>query len=197
MSAANIVRIVQTHDASGAPAQQEFVQVVHNVTLSTLGWDAMSFLRALNPTRTTDPLVFLYNDPARGSGWLRLEGFRPADATRIYELVQIDEISRVVGTDPMPKDDLSVGRGALLRSNNPWAFIVLGVVLMLFPAVMWMRSPPSAENVPGYLVMVVLLVLGGAAVLVYGTLRARWWHRARQYAKATGQTLPTELKGGL
>lgn len=197
MTAPNTVRIVQTHDASGAPAPAEYLQTVYNVTASTLGFDAMTFLRPLSPTRTTDPLVFYYTDPGRGSGWLRLEGFAPEDAQRIHELVQIDEISRVVGSDPTPKDDLTVGRGALLRSNNPWAFIVLGAVIALFPAVMWVRSPPAAENVPGYLVMVAIMVILGGVLLVYGIIRARWWHRARRYAKETGQTLPPDLRGGL
>lgn len=197
MQPANIVRIFQTHDSAGMPTPAEFVQTVHNVTASTLGWDAMGFLRQMNPTRTTDPLVFYYSDPARGSGWFRLEGFRPQDAQRIYELVQIEEISRVVGKDPTPKDDLTVGRGALLRSNNPWAFIVLGIVLALFPVFMWVRSPPGPENVPGYLVMVVIMLILGGVVLVYGTVRARWWHKARKYAKDTGQTLPPDLRGGM
>ena len=193
----NTIRIVQTHDAAGAPAPAEFAQIMHNASVNTMGWDVMQFLKPLTPVRTTDPLVYLYTDPARGSGWLRLEGFRPADAARVQELVQLDEVSRAIGEDPIPKDDLAVGRGALLRSNNPWAFIVLGAVVLLFPGVMWLRSPPAPENVPGYLVMAGVLVVLGAGVLVVGILRARWWHRARRHVKSTGQTMPTDLRGGM
>jgi TM2 domain-containing membrane protein YozV len=196
MSAPNTIRVVQTHDASGAESPAEFEQVITNVTASTLGWDAMTFLRPLNPVRTADPLVFTYSDPTRGSGWLRLEGFAPSDATRIHELVQVDEISRAVGADPIPKDDLTLGRGALLRTNNPWFMVVLGIVLALFGFVIFGFPQGNVDRVVST-VLGVLLLIAGLAVTVVGIIRTIWWHRARAYAKSTGQALPPDLKGGL
>ncbi|MET0989048.1 MAG: hypothetical protein ABWY54_00225 [Glaciihabitans sp.] len=196
MTAPNTIRVVQTHDSTGAAAPAEFEQVITNVTASTLGFDAMTFLRPLNPSRTTDPLIFNYADPTRGSGWLRLEGFAPSDAARIYELVQVDEISRVVGKDPIPKDDLTLGRGALLRTNNPWFMIVLGAIIAIFGFVIWGFPQGNVDRVVSA-VLGILLLLTGLAIFVVGIIRTIWWTRARAYAKQTNQTLPPDLKGGL
>lgn len=196
MTQPNTIRVVQTHDAAGAAAPAEFAQVITNATASTLGWDAMTFLRPLNPVRTADPLVFTYSDPARGSGWLRLEGFAPADATRIHELVQVDEISRAVGADPIPKDDLTLGRGALLRTNNPWFMILIGAVLAVFGILIFGFPQGNVDRVVST-VLGVLLLLVGLVITIVGIIRTIWWHRARGYAKQTGQVLPPDLKGGL
>ncbi len=190
------VRILQTHDSAGADAPAEYERVVTNTTASTLGWDAMTFLRPLTPTRTADPLVFSYVDPEQGSGWLRLEGFAPADVQRIGELVQIEEISRVVGHDRIPKDDLTIGRAALLRTNNPWFMLPLGIVIAVM-GVLVAAFPQNGADPVVSAVIGIPLVLTGVAVTVVGIIRTIWWQRARNYAIKTGQTLPPELRGGL
>jgi len=194
----NTVRIVQTHDTHGAEAPAEFERQITNKSWNTLGFVAMTFLRTLNPVRTTDPLVFLYTDPAHGSGWFRLEGFRPEDAQRISGLVQVEEISRVIGYDPVPKDDLtSSARAVVPRSSNPWFALILGAVVTVLGSAIFMDGFGSAGVDMLYLIMGALLAVAGIGLLVAHIIRAVWWHRARAYAKATGQKLPPDLSAGL
>ncbi|MCU1447078.1 MAG: hypothetical protein JWP54_2736 [Cryobacterium sp.] len=110
----------QSHDAAGVPAPAEFLEHLPPAPLPiTVGSSAMRFLAPLTPSRTDRKFAYFYSDPARGSGWLELEGFRPSDAERIHELVRMEEIVRVVGAEPRKNADVAYGNALIFGSNNP------------------------------------------------------------------------------
>ena len=197
LPAANTVRIFQTHNAAGAPEIAEFVEVIRHRTVNTLGSDAMEFLRPLNLTQTEHPGVFFYGDPARGRGWLRLERFRRPDAERIQELVRMEEITRVVGPEPMRPADLAFGNALVLRTNNPYIMFVIALVSVIC-GIATLASLPIASNVAevvGLGSVGGLLILAGSAAAIVGAIRLPWWRRARQHARHQGGSVPPDLTG--
>jgi hypothetical protein len=194
----NTVRIFQTHNAAGAPAPAEYVRVIHHNSVITLGSEAMEFLAPLNPTQTEHPGVFRYTDPANGSGSLRLEEFATSDAARIQELVRMEEINRVVGTEPFRPADLAVGNALVLRTNNPWIMFTFaavsigcGCAALTTP----FRFPLGTGETTAIVLMSVLLMGLGIVLAVRSTIQLRWWRRARQLARAQGGPMPTDLTG--
>lgn len=191
----NTVRIFQTHNAAGAAETAEYVQVIHHRTANTLGSDAMVFLRGMNPTQTEHRGVFLYNDPVRGSGWLRLERFASWDADRIQELVRMEEIARVVGQEPLRPADLSFGNALVLRTNNPWVMFTIAAVTVLCGVGIFSAIPRVASGGTALVIMGILLILVGIAAAVTAAIRLPWWRRARQHARDQGGKMPSDLTG--
>ena len=156
----------------------------------------MRFLAPLNPSRTDREFAYYYSDPARGSGWLELEGFTPGDAERVQELVRMEEIVRVIGPEPRKNADLAVGRALLLRANNPWviiayATVIIGVGLWVLAGTVLNPSNLAAAGV-GLFFAIAFIVLGG--ILVFLTQRrVGWWHRARAEARRGGESMPPDL----
>jgi hypothetical protein len=188
------IRMHQTHDASGVPAPAEFLEHLPTPEfIITIGSATMRFLSPLNPSRSDRDFVYFYSDPARGSGWLELEGFSPADARRVQELVRMEEIVRVVGPEPRKNVDLAVGRPLLIRANNPWIIIaygtaIIGLGLWVFVQV---NDRPALFGV-GLFFSIVFVILGG--ILVFLTQRrVGWWHRARVEARRGGESMPPDL----
>ncbi|PRY69200.1 hypothetical protein B0I08_103408 [Glaciihabitans tibetensis] len=193
----NTVRIFQSHNAAGVPEVAQFVTVIHHRTANTLGSDAMEFLRPLNPSQTKDAGVFLYNDPARGRGWFRLERFSPWDAERIQELVRMEEIIRVVGREPLRPADLAFGNAMVMRTNNPWIMFGIAAVGTLCGLGI-LSSILAASNLVELIALVavgVLLILASIAAAVVGAIRLPWWRRARHHAREQGGTMPPDLTG--
>jgi hypothetical protein len=193
----NTVRVFQTHNAAGAPEPQEFAETIHHRTANTLGSDAMDFLRPLNLMQTEHPGVFTYNDPARGRGWLRLERFSGGDATRIQELVRMEEITRVVGTEPMRPADISIGNAMAMRTNNPYVMFAIALVsiicgIAILPALL---IAANTAEVVGLIAVGGILILAGIAAAVIAAIRFPWWRRARQYARQQGGSMPPDLTG--
>ena len=153
----------------------------------------MRFLSPLNPSRTDRDFVYYYSDPARGSGWLELEGFKPSDAERIQELVRMEEIVREVGPEPRKNADLAVGNALIVKSNNPWIIITWSSALfgLGIYALVWIPTYPDLivlYAITGGLIMALGLVLG-----ILTARRVPWWHRARRYAVKDGETMPSDL----
>jgi len=190
------VRMHQTHDASGAPAPAEFLEILPtNAVTETVGSSAMRFLATLNPRRADRENTFFYSDPARGSGWLQIEGFRPSDADRVYQLVRMEEIVRVVGPEPRKNPDYLLGNAFILRSNNPWIMIALGVVI--FGLSLYGLSYISVYPHLAWLYIGLAAVLMGLAITIWvvlGRQRVGWWHRARRSVRETGETMPDDLR---
>jgi uncharacterized membrane protein YidH (DUF202 family) len=193
----NTVHIFQTHNAAGVPEVAEFVEVIRNRSVNTDGSETMAFLRPLNPTQTEHRGVFMYNDPTRGRGWLRLERFLSWDADRVQELVRMEEITRVVGEEPLRPADIRFGRAMVMRTNNPW--IMFGVAAFSIGCgIATLSSILIASNLVELIALVgmgALLVLAGIAAAVVGAIRLPWWRRARQHARQQGGTMPPDLTG--
>lgn len=190
------VRMHQTHDASGAPAPVEFLEILPtNHITETVGSSAMRFIAPLNPSRSDRENTFFYLDPARGSGWLQLEGFRRGDAERVYDLVRMEEIVRVVGAEPRKNPDYLLGNALVLRANNPW--IMIGWAGALFAlAVFGLTFIPIHPHLTVLYLVVAALLMGGAVTIWILLARARvgWWHRARRYVRQSGETMPPDLR---
>jgi hypothetical protein len=196
--ARNTVRILQTHNAAGAPAPAEYVRVIHHNSINTLGSDAMEFLAPLNPTQTEHPGVFHYNDPAHGSGWLRLEEFPTSDASRIQELVRMAEINRAVGKEPFGTPDLAIGNALVMRTNNPWIMFTIAAVSTLCGLAALttpFRFPLGTGETIAIVVMSVLLIGLGVLLAVRSAIQLRWWRKARAVARAQGGPMPSDLTG--
>jgi hypothetical protein len=194
----NTVRIFQTHDPAGTPTPAEYVRVIHNNSLNTLGSEAMEFLAPLNPRQTEHPGVFLYSDSANGSGWLRLEEFSKTDAARVQELVRMEEINRAVGKEPFRPADLEIGNALVLRTNNPWlmftlaaASVVAGLAALSTP----LRFPLGPGELIAIVVMSILLIGLGIVLAVRARIQLRWWRKARQHARGQGGPMPSDLTG--
>lgn len=172
----------------------EYAHVVEDTSVVTLGAQVMDFLRPLNPRQTKDPGVFVYEDPSRGSGWLRLEEFRRIDAERVQELVRMAEIESAVGREPLKNADYSIGNALVVRSSNPWTIFVFASVLAVFSIIMISRAIAGAPEAV-YPVMGAMLGLVAVALFIFGGIRVRWWHRARAYSREHGGDIPSDLKG--
>jgi hypothetical protein len=186
------VRIHQTHDASGTPAAAEFLEYLPAAPLLIKrGTAAMSFLRPMNPSRSDREFTYFYTDPARGSGWLELEGFGSQDAKRVQENVWMEEIERKVGQQPRRNADTHIPHALAPRFNNPWMFVAMGAMPFVLGAYILPRlnEQPATAVLAGVIVGV-LMILG--AVLAFVNLRKRvpWWHRARRYAREHGPMHP-------
>jgi hypothetical protein len=192
------VRIFQTHDASGVPAQAVYVEVISDRSLTTLASDTVKFLAQLNVTQTEHVGVFRYNDPARGSGWLRLERFRTPDIQRVQELVRMEEITRVIGRQPMRPADSRYGRSMVLPTKNPWAMLAYSVFGFLAGIAVFTGGLAAASNLAELIaigVMGFILLLVSIALAVIGVIRIRWWQRARAYVRQQGTPMPPDLTG--
>lgn len=189
------ILILQTHDAEGRVAPARFEQVVERLSVTTLGSDAMDFIRPLNPRQTSVAGVFDYLDPSRGSGELRLHAFPAADAERVQDLVRMHEISQAVGREPFAPADLAVGRAIVLRTRNPWVLFGFGVVMMIFGILFFALAGGVGANGPVYVIMGVLMTLVALALIAVGLVRAPWWHRARDFARQNGGDLPPDIRG--
>ena len=189
------MRIFQTHSAAGVPDAGEFVVVMHHRTMNTLGSDTMDFLRPMNPTQTEHPGVFLYNDPARGSGWLRLERFLKGDAERIQELVRMEEISRAVGTEPLKNPDIAFGNALAMRTNNPWVMFAVAAFGVIAGVGTFTAIPRVDSGATALVVMGIILILAGIGAAISGAIRLPWWRKARKYAREHGGTMPSDLTG--
>ncbi|MET0990199.1 MAG: hypothetical protein ABWY54_06100 [Glaciihabitans sp.] len=191
----NTIRLSQELDAAGRPAPAEFFYQVHHTTANTLGSDAMIFLAPLNPRETATPGVFTYTDPQRGSGTARLEGFSLIDAQRIQELVRMQAIEAAVGPEPLKNPDLELGNALVLRSNNPWFFLVFGLIVLGFA--IWLLSAAAGVGDKGavYTTMGIILGAGSIVLFVIAAIRAPWWRKARAEARKDGGPLPPDLTG--
>ena len=190
----NTIRMFQTHNAQGEPAPAEYVQVIPEGGIHPLGTHTMRFLAPLSPRQTNNAGVFSYTDPARGAGWLRLEEFSRIDAARIQELVRMEEITAVVGAEPLRNADVRFVNAIAVRSHNPWVIVVFACVLLGF-GILLFSSAFSREQTVGYIVLGSLFSLVAAALFVQASIRLPWWHKARRYARENGGDLPSDLKG--
>lgn len=190
MTQPETIRVIQTHNAAGEPAPGETILPYKN-TASTTGWNVVAAIKSLHPTRTTDPTVFTYSNPTTGSGTIRLEGFKASDVTRANQLVQIEEVSRVVGHDPIPKDDLTVGRAALLRSASPWPKIILGVVVIALG--LFGLLDPRGDPIAVSMGFGALFIVMGLILTITSILSLIWRTKARAYLKQKGEELPPDL----
>ena len=186
----------QTHDASGSPAPTEFLQILpQNHITETVGSSAMKFLAPLNPSRSDREHTYLYTDPLRGSGWLQLEGFRRGDADRVYQLVRMEEIMRVVGPEPRKNPDYLLGNSFIMRANNPWIMNIVGAVLFGLGIYGLVYIPVYPHLAVLYLVMsAILIALAVAMWILMGRQRVGWWHRARRHVRESGERMPDDLK---
>jgi hypothetical protein len=194
----NTVRIYQTHNASGSPAQAQFVEVISNASLTTLASDTVKFLSPLNVTQTEHVGVFTYSDPARGSGWLRLERFRTPDIDRVQDLVRMEEITRVIGRQPLRPADSRYGRSMVLPTKNPWAMLVYSVFGFIAGIAVFGGGLAAASNFAELIAIVVMgfiLILVSIALAVIAVIRVRWWERARAYVRQQGIPMPPDLTG--
>jgi hypothetical protein len=153
----------------------------------------MVFLGPLNVSRSDRPHTYFYSDPARGSGWLEIEGFRPGDADRVHQLVRMEEIVRVVGAEPRKNHDYAFGNALILRANNPWIMIGVGLAIIGFGV--WILAnlslSPAVAGVAAFFA-ILFIILGG--ILIFLTRkRVGWWHRARAEVRRTGEPLPSDL----
>ena len=186
------VRLHQTHDAAGAPAPAEFLEYLPPAPLLVKrGTAAMSFLAPLNPSRTDREFAYFYSDPARGSGWLELEGFGYTNSKRVQENVWMEEIERAVGKQPRRNADTPVPHAFIPRYNNPWIFVAMGA--MPFALGAWtlprLGEQPATAVLAG-VVVGLLMLLGGTLAFVNLRKRVPWWHRARRYARENGAMHP-------
>jgi hypothetical protein len=194
----NTVRILQTHDAAGAPAPAEYVRVIHHNSINTLASDAMEFLAPLNPTQTEHRGFFRYTDPKNGSGRFRLEHFARSDAARIQELVRLEEISRVVGKQPFRAADVAFGRSMTLRSNNPWVMFPVATLSVFFGCVLLVMIVVAGANTVETVMLVIVgvaLIGAGVFLAVQNVARLRWWRKARRYVRTQGGPMPSDLTG--
>jgi hypothetical protein len=191
----NTVRIFQTHNVGGTPEAGEFAVVIHHRSINTLGSDAMDFLRPMNPTQTENPGVFAYNDPARGSGWLRLEHFSNTDAARIQELVRMEEISRAVGKEPLKNPDIAFGNAMAMRTNNPWVMFAVAAGAVIAGIGSLTAIPRVDSGATAIVVVGIILILAGIGAGISGAIRLPWWRKARKYARENGGKLPSDLTG--
>jgi len=188
------IRLFQTHNASGSAEPVEFTETIRPGILYTVASDTMIFLGPLTPTQTATPGVFFYTDPARGRGWLQLENFGTGNTARIQEYVQMAEIERALGRQPLRAKDIAYGNSQVLRSNNPYFFFGFGIVLL--GLVIFMLTNAHSSIPLGLIIGTVGLFLVLSAVLfVYGAIKVTWWHNARRYARKNFGTLPSDLKG--
>jgi len=189
-----LIRLFQTHNASGAAAPAEFTETIRPGLLYTVASDTMIFLGPLTPLQTATPGSFTYTDPARGSGWLRLENFGSGNTARIQEYVQMAQIERAIGRQPLRAQDIAFGNSQVLRSNNPYFFFGFGTVLL--GLVVYMLTNAHSSIPLGVIIGFVALFLAlSAALFVYGAIKVTWWHKARRYARKNFGTLPSDLKG--
>jgi hypothetical protein len=191
----NTIRIFQTHNVAGEPATAEYTRVIYHGSVNTLGSDAMLFLRPLNPRQTEQPGVFYYTDPTHGSGWLRLEHFSTGDATRIQELVRMEEITRVVGKEPLRNADLAIGNAMVVRTNNPWVALTFASVVIVMGIMTFTAIPRADDWAIAIGIMGALLILVGIALVITSSIRLPWWRRARRYVRSKGEKLPPDITG--
>lgn len=196
------LRIVQERDAVGVPAPMVFAEVVQRGNaLGTWPDAVMRVLCAVSPSRTGRPGIYAYADPARGSGLLYVERASAFQLMRIDELVQMEEIERVVGKDPTRYEDTP---GYLIpfviNLRNPYLQMALGA-LFLIPAAMMLLVPvpvlaPAVDLFTKIGIPVLGIVSGVLAVLVFlrGKRRRRWWHAARVEARRDGGRVPQALE---
>lgn len=186
------IRLHQTHDASGTPAPDEFLEILPPAPIHIpTGAFSMRFLAPLNPSRTDRELAYLYSDPTRGSGWLELEGFGDRDARRVQEMVWMEEIERVVGTQPRKNPDTRVPQALAPRYNNPWVYVVWGLLVIgLGLYVFSTRALHPEAVVFGTVISLLLMTMGATLIVVTARKRVPWWHRARQHSRQSGELHP-------
>ena len=113
----------------------------------------------------------------------------------MYQLVRMEEIVRVVGPEPRKNPDYLLGNAFILRSNNPWIMIALGVVI--FGLSLYGLSYISVYPHLAWLYIGLAAVLMGLAITIWvvlGRQRVGWWHRARRSVRETGETMPDDLR---
>lgn len=200
------IRIFQTHDQAGIPAQQEFSQQITPAATQTLPDAIMQFLRPLNP-RLSGPLsqqpsehtgVYWYSDPLQGSGWLRLEGAPVMHTLRVDELVRMEEISRSVGgSDPVSQPDVKYVAPLVIHNRNPNVQITLGII---FAAIGIAMSVAVLVSGTAPLFALIIIPIFGLIIIVAGIILARrgmkrlaWWRQARAQAIQDGGAIPEDL----
>jgi len=196
------VRVVQERDAAGMPAPMVFVEQVRQArALQTWPDAVMGFLRPLNPSRIGKEGVYRYNDPARGSGVLYVEGANQLHLSRIDELVHMEEIERTIGMkDPIRIEDLPLYLVPfVVRARSPYLQLFLASLglLVFVGCTVGPFTTLRHASVPELIMLYVLAAVSlGASgfLIVRNCRRLRWWHAARAQAKRDGGPMPEDLQ---
>ncbi|QIK63859.1 hypothetical protein G7068_12140 [Leucobacter viscericola] len=194
------LRIFQTHDAAGEPAPAEFVQTIVPKNSQPEPEALREFMLPLRPSRTSRSGVYFYDDPARGSGRLKVVGASGFDLPRVDEMVHLMEINRKIGMeDPARVPDVPGWVVPFVISNrSPWVRILVGL-FFLIPGFFMLSIPllkphwnalPIAVN----FIFGMLILLMCAWSLWRDVRRLPWWVKARAQAKRDGGPLPEELR---
>jgi hypothetical protein len=196
--------INQDVDAAGAPAPARFRRDIAG-TLTFSRWaSAVDFLVRLGASRGAQSGEFVYNDPSRGSGQARLEGFDDAEVRRIDDYFRVEEMRVRLDLPRSARQPLDI-RTFWTRpgsTNNPIPMIVLGTVVGLVAVVLGVASSLGPMRVPGetvtwvYLPLFGVLVVGAVVVIVQHVRRLPSWFALRQAFRDAGEPLPIGLRNG-
>ncbi|QIK63857.1 hypothetical protein G7068_12130 [Leucobacter viscericola] len=194
------LRIFQTHDAAGEPAPAEFVQTIVPKNSQPEPEALREFMLPLRPSRTSRSGVYFYDDPARGSGRLKVVGASGFDLPRVDEMVHLMEINRKIGMeDPARVPDVPGWVVPFVISNrSPWIRILIGL-FFLFPVSLMLSVPLLVPEFSlftkiGSLILGFALLVGLVWSFWTNVRRLPWWVKARAQAKRDGGPLPEELR---
>ncbi|GAA2829683.1 hypothetical protein FB468_2737 [Leucobacter komagatae] len=194
------IRVFRNTDKYGNHAPEERVEpvFVSGKKLQSVTGQAAKALVAYSPSLTDTLGVYSFDDPERGSGWLRLEGVGKLALSRIHDLVRLSEIERAIGEkDPIPGAELGIAAPMAFHNRSPYVHFATGLAVLCLGV--WFGSlaiSPEASRMDLTLFMgcATVIVLGMGCWAIYMSIRRfGWWTRARRYALSDGGPLPEDL----
>ena len=204
MTEAAAIVIEQMRDAAGVPAPTQFRRAIEG-TLTFSRWaSAVDFLVRLGAKRGTQIGEFSYDDPSRGSGVARLEGFADDEIRRIDDYFRVEEMRVRLALPRSARQPLDL-RTYWTRpgsTHNPIPMIVLGSSLSVLAIALGVASSVGPMRVPGeavtwvYLPLFAALAIGAIVIIVQHVRRLPSWFALRQAFLEAGEPLPTGLRNG-
>ncbi|GHD49528.1 hypothetical protein D9V29_10695 [Mycetocola manganoxydans] len=185
MASSRGIRMLQTHDASGRPAESErrFDIPLARATMAAGVIElAMEFIAPLQPRTTDDTGILSYTDAEGASGWLILE-LNDAAVAEITARVQAGEEQQAGQLDPLRIQNTASASAAPVGRSPTW-MIVLGVLVTVAAASLLSLSVASAiiGDVGGSVragLIGILLGASGITLVITGRRRLTRWIFAR------------------